>query len=285
MMTVRLAISNIAWEPGEREDVYALMAKNDVRGLEIAPSLTFFDETDPFNPSETAVSKFIQDIARYDLKLVSMQSILFGVKGANLFQEVGQRQRVEDGLLRAGRLAARLGIPNLVFGSPGNRAIPEMMTRSKAEQIAVDLFRRVGDKFIEAGIKLALEPNAAAYGTNFLNSVQETTDFLTKVNHPAICLNFDIGSLHMNDEFEEGVDLFLNAGGIVSHVHVSEPELIPAPQDATSFARLARGILASGYKGWFSIEMRNIGENNLKNVESRIATCRRALRAAEHLEV
>ena len=42
---MKLAISNIAWETGEDEQVYALMRKYGYSGLEIAP--TRFFERDP----------------------------------------------------------------------------------------------------------------------------------------------------------------------------------------------------------------------------------------------
>ena len=38
---MRLAISNIAWKPSERESVYAILADQGVHGLEIAPAQAF----------------------------------------------------------------------------------------------------------------------------------------------------------------------------------------------------------------------------------------------------
>ena len=198
-----------------------------------------------------------------------MQSLLFGVTDACLFGSEPQRERFEEGLARAVALAGRLGIPNLVMGSPANRAIPNSMDRAEAEQVAIDVFRRIGDLCLGARAKLALEPNAAAYGTNFLNTIGETLTFVQRVGHPAVSVNFDIGSLHMNGEMDAGGEYFAKAAPLVSHVHISEPNLAPAPQDVGQFEALARAILAHGYGGWFSIEMRAAEDDNLARVPDR----------------
>jgi sugar phosphate isomerase/epimerase len=171
-----------------------------------------------------------------------------------------------------------------VMGSPAQRAIPDSMDRAEAEQLAVDVFRRIGDLCLEAKAKLALEPNAVAYGTNFLNTIGETLTFVQRVGHPAVSVNFDIGSLLMNGDMDAGGEYFAEAGPLVSHVHISEPNLAPAPQDVGRFETLARAILAHDYGGWFSIEMRAVGDHNLAGVRAAIAACTRALAAADQRE-
>ena len=282
---MRLAISNIAWRPQEREAVYGILAEQGVRGLEIAPSQAFAEEADPVAPSAAAISEFVREIGRRSLNLVSMQSLLFGVDDAYLFGSKSQRERFEGGLARAVALAGRLGIPNLVMGSPANRAIPDSMDRAGAEQVAIDVFRRLGDLCLVAKAKLALEPNPAAYGTNFLNTIGETLTFVQRIKHPAVSVNFDIGSLHMNGEMDMGGEYFARAGPLVSHVHISEPNLDPTPRDVGEFEALARAILAHGYGGWFSIEMRAVGDHNLAGVRAAVAACSRALAAADQREV
>jgi sugar phosphate isomerase/epimerase len=274
---MRLAISNIAWKPQEREAVYTFLAGQGVHGLEIAPAQAFAGEPDPVAPSPAAVLAFRSETERYSLELVSMQSLLFGVTDALLFGAHAQRERFQQGLARAVALAGRLGIPNLVLGSPANRAIPDGMSRAEAERIAMNVFRAVGDLCLAANAKLALEPNAAAYGTNFLNTIGETLAFVQRVGHPAVSVNFDIGSLHMNGEMGEAAEWFAKAMPFVSHVHISEPNLAPAPKDAGQFESLARAILACGYRGWFSIEMRAAGDDNLAGVKAAITGCLPAL--------
>jgi sugar phosphate isomerase/epimerase len=277
---MRFSVSNIAWTPHERASAYAVLNEQGVRGLEIAPALAFPDEPDAFTPSDAAVTAFARSLDEHSLQLVSMQSLLFGIVDAYLFGSPAQRERFEAGLARAIGLASRLGIPNLVMGSPANRSIPANMTRADATQIAIDTFRRSADLCLQANTMLAIEPNPTIYGTNFLTTVHEAIEFVNVVKHPQVSLNFDIGSLHVNGEITEGGDWFDKAKAIVSHVHVSEPQLAPAPKDVKQFETLARQILGHGYSGWFSLEMRAIEEDNISRLRTAITACTHALNTA-----
>lgn len=274
---MRLAVSNIAWTPPERLAAYAVLAEARVVGLEIAPGLIFPDEADPFEPSDAVVAAVRCELARFGLSLVSMQSLLFGVAGARLFGTSEERARFEAGIERAIRLAGRLGVPNLVFGSPANRVIPPTLSRAEAEQEAVAVFRRFGDLCRAQDCRLALEPNPAEYGTNFLTTIAEACAFAEAVDHPAITVNFDLGSLHMNNEIGDAADWFARARRLVSHVHVSEPRLAPAPRDAAGFVVIAHALADQGYDGWVSIEMRSDGAGDVARVRASVAACTAAL--------
>lgn len=280
---MRLAISNIAWRPAERFDIYRQLVDSGANGLEIAPGQAFPNEPDAFEPGKDAVLQFRDEMDVAGLTLVSMQSLLFGLANAKLFGTPVERETFELGLARAIRLAGQLEIPNLVMGSPGNRAIPDGLERETAELSAIDMFRRLGDLCLPLRTKLALEPNAAAYGTNFLNTVAETAAFARRVAHPAVTVNFDLGALHMNDEFARGGALFAQACDLMSHVHVSEAGLALAPADGHAFQLLAADLLKAGYKGWFSIEMRATSENNVPAVSAALKRTGAALLAAEQM--
>lgn len=264
---MKLAISNIAWAPENAPEVYRMMHAAGARGLEIAPGLTFPREDDPFNPSPAAVRMLRAELAAHDIALVSMQSLLFGVADAHLFGDDAARARFDAGIVRAIRLAETLEIGNLVFGSPANRRYPEAMSTQAAEEQALTTFARLGDAAVAAGTRLAIEPNPAAYGTNFLTTVAAAARFVRMANHPGIGLNFDVGALTMNDE--TGIDgLLAVADGRVSHVHLSEPQLAPAPADVGRVRDIVDAVRRTGYDRWFSIEMRRPDDGGLAVVET-----------------
>ena len=146
--------------------------------------------------------------------------------------------------------------------------------------MAVDVFRRIGDLCLQAKAKLALEPNAAAYGTNFLNTIGETLAFVQRVRHPAVSVNFDIGSLHMNGEMARGWRVVCQGRAARFARPCERAQSRPGAAGRGSFEALAREILAHGYGGWFSIEMRAVGDDNLAGVRDAVAACSRALAAA-----
>jgi sugar phosphate isomerase/epimerase len=151
------------------------------------------------------------------------------------------------------------------------------MERQNADAIAVETFRRLGDCAAAAGTRLALEPNPEAYGTNYLTSIGEAGRAVRQIAHPAVTLNFDLGALAMNGEQAEAGKWFGDLRDLVSHIHVSEPHLAPAPADEMAFREAASAILAHGYAGWFSIEMRGTGPDNLERVRTSVERAARAL--------
>lgn len=273
---MKLAVSNIAWSPNEAEDAYALLQAHGFTGLEIAPGLAFAGEADAFRPSAGAVHRLRASLDRHGLQLCSMQSLLFGVTGAQLFGTREERERIEAGLGRAIELADTLGVPNLVFGSPGNRAYPEAMGEERAHAEAADLFRRLGDHALRGGTRLAIEPNPAVYDTNFLTTVEAAARFVSALDHPGVTLNFDIGALIANGEVPQAGALFDLAGPRVSHVHISEPQLAAAPADSQSLATILASLTGRAYADWYSIEMRAPASGALEQLEESLAATRRA---------
>lgn len=268
---MKLAVSNIAWLPADRDDAYAILKSAGIRGLEIAPGLFFDGADDVFVPTDAEAASALEAMADAGLTLVSMQSLLFGVEGAALFEGEAGLGRLRTGMDRAIALAGRFGIPNLVFGSPRQRNIPDGMDPAEAERLAVDAFRRFGDAAARAGTRISVEPNPVAYGTNFLNRIDQSEAFVRKVDHPAITMIVDVGALHMNGDFDSVEAVAARTSGLVSHVHISEPELAPSPAAPAQAARVMRAMTGAGYDGWFSIEMKTPPESRLETLERSVA--------------
>jgi sugar phosphate isomerase/epimerase len=250
------SVSNIAWAFDDRLQAYATLAQQGFEGLEIAPGLFFADAEDPFEPTPHQHDRAVGEIAEVGLSLVSMQSLLFGVDDAALFEDAAALQRLETGMQRAIRLAGRLRIPNLVFGSPRQRVVPEGMSGPEAFDRAAVIFARLGDIAQAEGTVIAMEANPAVYGTNFLTRGEQALAFAREVGHPAVRFVLDIGAMHINDVFEHTPGLIAEAGDLLSHVHFSEPQLAPAPADAAAAATVLRALDAIGYDRAVSIEMK-----------------------------
>lgn len=264
------SISNIAWTPEERRAAYASMAEAGVTGLEIAPGLFFWEAEDAFQPDRASAERALDEIAVEGLSFVSMQSLLFGVEGAALFGSDEARARFETGMTRAIDLAGRFGIPNLVFGSPKQRIRPDDMPEAEAIDQGAEVFRRLGDKAAAAGTVITMESNPVAYGTNFLNRLDEALGFVAHADHPQIRLILDLGAMHMNNEFTGLAGRIADLTPHLYHVHVSEPHLAPAPADPDGLAPVLRALTASGYTGAVSIEMKR-PETGLAGVNERLA--------------
>lgn len=273
-------MSNIAWLPAERLEAYAILAEAGITGLEIAPGLFFHAAADPFVPDATVAEAALAEAAGAGLTLVSMQSLLFGVTGAGLFDGPGARAAFIAGMTRAIRLAGRFGIPNLVFGSPVQRRVPADMAMADALDAAAGVFRQLGDLAVAEGTRITIEANPAAYGTNFCNTLEEAEAFAALVDHPAIALILDLGAMHMNGSFASVPARLPALAPRLNHVHVSEPDLAPAPADAAALAPVLRGLRDAGYAKAVSIEMKRPPEG-IAAVRSAVARLLQASQAAE----
>ncbi len=273
---MKLAISNIAWQPDESDAVYELLQAYGFEGLEFAPGLLFPEEDDAFVPRTGAVNATLQRLASFGLRPVSMQSLHFGVQGAALFGTDTERTVFTNSINRAINLAGRLEFSNLVIGSPRNRVIPGDMDTQQADEIALSEFRLLADSAFKTGQKLAIEPNPAAYGANFLTRMSDVCDFVSRCDHPAITINFDTGALHMNEDMGALEKLYDLARQKISHIHLSEAWLAPVPSGMDWLVSFSDIVKARNYDGWVSIEMKRSEKDPLASIEQSLDAVSRA---------
>lgn len=267
---MKRAVSNIAWQSGDQDKAFALLARSGVQGIEIAPGLTFPSEQDPICPSGEAIDAFEAQLHRHGLGLVAMQSLLYGDPQAQLFGDDLQRERFEARMTAAIALAGRLAIPTLVFGSPTNRSLPSYIPAIQCEADAVSVFRHLGDACLLYGCRIGVEPVPKAYGTNFLNSLAEALAFVTRVDHFAIALTLDTGAMLDNAELDVTLAIIDEHLGLISHVQISAPGLKGFPSDTGSVQRVVDRLEERGYDGSVSIEMRAGAGSNLETLRDAI---------------
>ena len=248
---MKLAVSNIAWSQEEDPSAFDLLRRMGIKALEIAPPRVW---PHPTAVSEESVFAYRQEMRNEKgFEIVAFQSLLFGKNELTLFPSESS-QPCFDYLLEIGRLGARLGAKVLVFGSPRNRTVPDGMSEATAMSEAINFFSKLGAKYAEMGIVLGLEPNPSAYNCNFIRNVDEAVQLVRTVDSPGFRLHLDAGALQMNAEkLENVVSEHLD---LISHVHASEPMLVPLSDTWDGHHRLATLLKEGGYTGWVSLEMK-----------------------------
>ena len=111
-------------------------------------------------------------------------------------------------------------------------------------------FARAGSLAERYGVVLALEANPPIY-TNFLNGTAEAFALVKRLQSPGLAVNLDLSTILANGERLRD---FVDDIAYVSHVHISEPGLVPI-QKRPEHAELAMLLKAVGYRGYVSIEM------------------------------
>ncbi len=262
---MKKAISNIAWSFDEDLEAFEVLRDKGFQGIEVAPTRI---NQDIFNNIKVYSEKFIEQISRFDLKAVSMQSLHFGQADCQLFYDEESRKKLMDHTRKCIDLAHELSIPNLVFGSPKNRNIPEGLEEKKAKEIALSFFRELGDILKGSECSINIEANPLVYGTNFLNETQAAFEFVEEVGHSNINLNFDLGTTTINQN--DPIQLIEKTFSRIRHIHISQPMLedISTPEIEETQREVLEKLRSLNYLHWISIEMKpNLRENNLETVE------------------
>jgi sugar phosphate isomerase/epimerase len=149
-------------------------------------------------------------------------------------------------------LAAALGCGPLVFGSPGNRR-RGALDSAAALAAARPVLAQLGEAAAAAGTVLCLEPNARAYGCDFLTSLAEAAAAVRAVAHPGVALVADSGNMMLEGEAPAALR---PCAGVMAHLHISAPQLGPVAPHAAFVAEVIAIARGAGYSGIVTLEMR-----------------------------
>lgn len=243
---MKLAISNIAWR--DRDDAYVLdkLPQHGVSALEIAPTRVIPEM--PYRHLDQA--KVFRDrlLETTGMGVCSMQSIWFK-RTERIFGSQGERDILSAYTKEAILFAETVGCPNLVFGSPKNRIVPD----GRSGDEALSFFREIGKFAALHGVVVALEAVPVSYGTNFLNQTSELYEYVKKADCPGLKMNLDFGTMITNGEDVRDVEKYIE---YISHVHISENHLA-ALEIREEHNVLVQSLKRAGYGGYVSIEMGN----------------------------
>lgn len=259
---MRIAVSNIAWDPAEDEAAAALFARLGIDAIDIAPGKYFGD---PQAARAEDVAKVRGWWAERGIEITGMQALLFGTSGLNVFGDDASRRAMLDRLAAVCRVGGLIGATRLVFGSPRNRDRSGLSDAHALER-AVPFFRALGDRALDHGVAVCLEPNPAQYGCNFMTTTAEAAAVVTHVDHAGIRLNLDTGTLAINGE--DATAAVAQHASLVGHVHASEADLVPVGDAKAPHAEVARELrrLLPGHV--VSIEMLpTANEPHLQSIE------------------
>jgi len=246
---MRLAISNIAWNLEQDEAVAALLQRNGVDAIDIAPGKYFPAPAEAKASDITAVRSWWLDRG---IEITGMQALLFGTTGLNVFGDEAVQERLLQHLGAICRIGGELGAPRIVFGSPKNRD-RSGLSDEQALDLATGFFRRLGDQAAAHRVLICLEPNPPCYGANFMTDSAQTAEVVRRVAHPAIRMQLDTGAMTINSENPAAV--LQEFGDLIGHVHASEPDLLPLGDGTTDHAAVAQALRHSLPAHLVTIEM------------------------------
>lgn len=233
---MRVAISNIAWEPEQDEDIGRLLRSFGVDAIDIAPGKYF---PNPIGAMPSDITQVRNAWMNRGISVTGMQALLFGTSGLNLFGPSEVQFAMLEHLAAMCAIGAGLGATKLVFGSPKNRDRSKL-SDSETSRTAVSFFRKLGDIAAKHAVTICLEANPVRYGANFMTTSEETALVVAEVAHPAIKMQLDTGAVLINGEDVSA--LLAKYAHLVGHVHISEPDLVTVGDLATNHREIAAAV-------------------------------------------
>lgn len=246
---MRLAVSNIAWDTSEDEEIAKLLNQYGVNAIDVAPGKYL---PDPATATDEEIARVKHWWAARGIEITGMQALLFGTVGLNVFGSPKAQDAMLQHLAAVCRIGSGLGAIHLVFGSPKNRDRGGL-DDDQAMEIAIPFFQRLGHIAQSYGVVICLEPNPPCYGANFMTTSANTVRVVEQVAHPAIRMQLDTGALTINDE--NLTTVLQNSAMQIGHIHASEPDLVPLGDGGTDHAMVAACLKQRLPEHIVSIEM------------------------------
>lgn len=269
-----ISLSHIAWPPDQEEAALIYLSEMGIREIEVAPLRTFGD---PLIATEDAVKEKAAWYRERGFRIGSLQSLLFGTTGLEVFGTDESVSRLKSTLIAIGRIAGWAGAGPMVFGSPKNR-LRGALSHDQATRKAAEFFREVGDACAEAGSCLVIEANPEAYGADFCTTLEQAVELVAATDSPGFGLHLDAGGLALSGEnFESALR---HSVGQLRHIHASQPDLISFAEPHPVHARIASVLAEANYSGSIAIEMR-AQPDGLESVKQAIESVREIYKRAE----
>jgi len=246
---MKLAFSNIAWARHDDPDVLSFLKRQHITGIEIAPTRIWPNWA---GATVAAARRYGSALRELGFDVPALQAVLFARPDARLFSQDGQPIFISH-LTHVAELAEALGAPAVVLGAPRQRDRGSL-AMDQALDRASEVFHRLAETFSACNTCLCIEPNPRNYGCNFIVNAREGVALVRRVNHCGFGLHLDSAAM-----FLEGDDLetaWSDAGGLLKHFHISEPNLSDFCEPQVPHQGNLTFLSSRGYSGWCSVEMR-----------------------------
>ena len=253
---MKIAISNIAWQQKEEENVAQIMQHFGIKGVEIAPTKIW---QFPLLATEEEIYSYRKFWQSRNIKIVAMQALLFGRNDLTIFQDSSKRQETLLYLVGMIELGRKLGAKILVFGSPKNRKIGDLDVQ-KAKKIAHVFFYELGEIAAKYEMFFCIEPNPTAYECDFITTSWQGLELVTQTNSKGFGLHLDAAGMSLSQEYL--ATALNNCHRQLCHFHISEPYLAPIGEGGVKHRIFAQILSELNYNRWVSIEMKALNDRD-----------------------
>lgn len=150
-------------------------------------------------------------------------------------------------------VAADMDARTVIVGSGGaTRHLDEGTDRAEAIKCMVDVIHQVGEYAADKNVYLAVEA-INRYETNFLNTMQQATEFVQMVNHPHVRTMAD--TYHLNIEEANPVESVRKYGYALQNLHLADSNRHAPGTGHFDFKAIADVLKEIGFNQYCSFEV------------------------------
>lgn len=146
-------------------------------------------------------------------------------------------------------LAGTLDCPVIIGIMRGN--LPDVEKYGFYEELLIDSLLRLSEYAGKKNVRLVFEA-ITRYINNYLNTVQETYDFLNKIGKPNLTIHIDTHSMNIEDKSNAASVRY--CGGNIGFVHFSDSNRLRPGLGHVNFKEMLDVLDEAGYNDYISIE-------------------------------
>lgn len=156
-------------------------------------------------------------------------------------------------LCRVMDVAADMDAPTVIVGSGGaTRHLDDGVDRAEATKCMADVLHQAGEYAADKGVYLAVEA-INRYETNFLNTMQQATEFVQLVDHPHVRTMAD--TYHLNIEEADPVESVRKYGYALQNLHLADSNRHAPGTGHFDFKAVADALKEIGFDKYCSFEV------------------------------
>lgn len=245
----KLCVSNICVNKISQLQFATLLKLYGIPNIQIAPTKLIKS----WNNLENLDLSIYKNI---DLNVYAFQSITFTLDNLNIF-DISTQNDLFNHLIKVIETAEKNNVKVLVFGCPKNRKIlDEKIYNNK---IFIDFFKKIGNYLDNKNIKICLENNSKEYNCNFINTIEECSYFVRKINKNNIKMMVDLGNAVMEKDdwyyLKKHMDIIYNID--VSHPYMKDYVIVHESNEIFNLL-----LKKNNYNNIINLEMLIKDDNN-----------------------
>jgi len=235
-----LVVSNICVKHISQLQFSCILKLFGIKNVQIAPTTLIgtWDKLDDIN---------FDLYSKNNITIYSFQSITYGLLD-NIFDTKTQ-ETLFNHITKVIDCGIKNNIKVFVFGCPKNR---KTIDDFENDGIFIEFFRNIGHYIGENELKICIENNSKQYGCNYLNTISEVGDIVTKIGHKNIKMMVDIGNANMENDNLNDIYKYKN---IIYNIDIARENMKPFIEYSSKHKEFIRILKDINYDKKMNLEM------------------------------